>query len=98
MEDFPGCIPVSQIPGIVALAKPTPEGVAERQCVDIIYFQPEAARRKRILVSLSFIAFSIAFGQDSWRDSLGPIPATVTDRSADATIRRYYRLGGVGKM
>ena len=29
---------VSQIPGIVALTKPTPEGVAERNCVDIIYF------------------------------------------------------------
>ena len=29
---------VSQIPGIVTLTKPTPEGVAERNCVDIIYF------------------------------------------------------------
>ena len=48
---------VSQIPGIVALAKPTPEGVAERQCVDIIYFPTGGGKTEAYLGVTVFHCF-----------------------------------------
>lgn len=48
---------VSQIPGIVTLARPTSAGLAERQCVDIIYFPTGGGKTEAYLGVTVFQCF-----------------------------------------